>query len=223
MPVTNLTPTSASRKLLDILVRHGPMTVRQLTRALGVTATAVRQSISRLLTDGWIVRTQRRGPTGRPADVFAVSPRAARAYGTRPQDASKALVDAIMGELGLPAGRHVLRRAGRGLAARLRPRVGEGSPRERLRKLAECLSEDGDIAEAKPADGEIRLRVFNCPYGGRPDEHGEICEMERAAFSELVGQPLRLAVRHAERRPYCEFHLKEDAAPGGAGCGEECD
>ena len=61
------TTTEASdRQVLDLLRRNGPMGIAELTDALDVTATAVRQRLSRMTAQGLITRQAQRAARGRP-------------------------------------------------------------------------------------------------------------------------------------------------------------
>ena len=55
--------------------RNGEMTVRELVKALGVTTTAVRLQVDRLVRDGILTVDKRGGRRGRPSDVFRLTER----------------------------------------------------------------------------------------------------------------------------------------------------
>ncbi len=199
-----LSTDSRARQVLDTIARHDAMTVRQLVAALGVTTTAVRQQVNRLVDDGWLLRRQQQGTTGRPADVFSLAPRARRLFGGRADELARTLVRTIVDELGPNEGRKLLRAVGHRLAEQTRDGLNDGPSDERLLQLAQRLQDEGDVVDADRQNGHLRLAVFTCPYGGQPDQHGEICELERQAFSEVVGQPVKLERRSASH-PCCEF------------------
>ena len=57
---------TSDKQMLDIIRRRGAVTISALVAEMGVTATAVRQRIQRLTTEGLIERqTERRGAGGR--------------------------------------------------------------------------------------------------------------------------------------------------------------
>lgn len=196
---------SRGREIIDLLARRHSMTIRQIVDDLGVTTTAVRSQVNRLESEGWVERSQRRGGAGRPADVFRLTPRGRRLFSSRAEDTVAALIEAAFDKLGPAGTRNLLRGVGHRLAERSRGAVGVGSAEERIEKLARKLGDDGDLAESDNQDGRLKLAVFTCPYEGVADNHREICEMERQAFSELVGRPLRLSKRRPDGHRCCEF------------------
>jgi predicted ArsR family transcriptional regulator len=196
---------SRARQVMETIARNGPLTIRQLVDAVGVTTTAIREQVVRLTEEGWLIRSQQHGAVGRPADVYALSRRAMRLFGGRADGLARVLVETIIEELGPARGREVLRAASHRLADRVEPGLRGESTADRLRQLEAALRETGDIVEADMSGGRMRLTVFTCPYGGNPDEHGELCEMESQTFSELVGKPVTLARRRSDRHPCCEF------------------
>ena len=145
------------------LLRHGPLSIAELVRELAVTTTAVRMQVNRLLAEGWLVHTRRSAGPGRPAGVYALSDRARREIGVRSgPELSKLLLAEIAEQEGEQKAKLLLAGVSRRLAEAARQSVGNGSPEERLRRLAEFLSGEGIPAEAPPEGA--RLTVFACPY-----------------------------------------------------------
>lgn len=205
---------SSAQRVIDLLVRRGPLTIAQLVAELGVTTTAVRQQVNRLSADGWITRTQRRRGPGRPADVFAISEEARRRFGTNLGELSRLLIEEIVDAEGPARGRVLLRRVGRRIAENRRSAVGEGPPSDRLRRLAELLSRDGMMVAAEQSGDDLKLTVFTCPFRGLATEHPEVCDMEREAFSALLGGPVQLRQCAQSGYARCEFGVSaEPPAP----------
>jgi len=205
---------SSAQRVIDLLVRRGPHTMAQLVAELGVTTTAVRQQVNRLLANGWVTRTQRRRGPGRPADVFAISEEARRRFGTNAGELSRLLIEEIVDAEGPMRARMRLRRVGQRMAESQRSVVGEGPPLDRLQRLAELLSRNGMTVAVEQSGEGLRLMVFTCPFGGLATEHPEVCDMEREAFSALLGGPVQL--RRCVQSGYarCEFGVSaEPPAP----------
>lgn len=197
----------SAQRVIDLLVRRGPHTMAQLVAELGVTTTAVRQQVNRLLANGWITRTQRsRGP-GRPADVFAISEEARRRFGTNLGALSRLLIEEIVDAEGPARGRMLLRRVGRRMAESQRSAVGEGPPADRLQRLAELLTRDGMMVAAEQSGDDLKLTVFTCPFGGLATEHPEVCDVEREAFSALLGGSVQLRRCVQSGHAHCEFSV----------------
>ncbi|HZW32242.1 MAG TPA: AsnC family protein, partial [Isosphaeraceae bacterium] len=61
---------SSDRELLDLIRRRGPLTVPEMAASLGVTGTAIRNRLARLLGTGLVERRAERGGRGRPRHVY---------------------------------------------------------------------------------------------------------------------------------------------------------
>lgn len=203
---------SAAERMIAAVTRRGQMTIAELVESLGVTTTAVRQQVNRLVAAGWLVRSQRRGGAGRPADVFSVSERGKRLFGEWKDEFSKLLLEEMARVEGPARRRKILRSVGRRMAEERRRFVGEGSPLERLRRLADLLNREGVLAESHGSPGEVHLTVFNCPYRGLAHEHREVCEMELETFSELVGGAVRRDQCVLDGHERCEFSVAPPSA-----------
>ena len=75
--MSGLTETS-DKALLDYLRRHGDARISDLVAETGVTATAVRQRIQRLMADGLIERTAETMGRGRPNHRYSLTEKGER-------------------------------------------------------------------------------------------------------------------------------------------------
>ena len=80
---------SPARRIIELLLRQGRMTIAQLVESTGVTTTAIRQQVDRLVFEGWLVREGRRGGLGRPAHVMSVSNQTKRLFGQQSDDLAR--------------------------------------------------------------------------------------------------------------------------------------
>jgi predicted ArsR family transcriptional regulator len=198
---------SRARATLEAVARGGSMTVRDLVDALGVTTTAVREQVNGLHAEGWLVRSQRQGRTGRPADVFTLSEKANRLFAGQLDDFARLLAAEVFDLVGRKKGRELLARVGRRMARSVRQEVGGGSPKKRLGRLARFLAERGDLVQTGRTNEGLSLKLHRCPYGSLPEQHESICEMERATFSELIGATARLEKSCENGHRCCEFTI----------------
>ncbi len=198
---------TAGGKLVEFLAQRGPTTVRGLVDGLGVTTTAVRQQVDRLLRDGWLVRSRRHAGTGRPADVYALSQKGKQVYAGRTDVLAKLLLDELVVTCGQETARTVLVGVGRRLAESAQRVVGPGTVAERARRLAKLLGTKG-FDDGERAGGNPRLSVYACPYAGVANGHPEVCEMERAMITRVLGVPVRRTQRFLDGHRVCEFELE---------------
>ena len=72
---------SSDRPLLDLIRRQGPMTVAEMVDALGVTPTAIRNRLTRLVGSGMVERRSESGHRGRPSTLIRPASRPTRSSG----------------------------------------------------------------------------------------------------------------------------------------------
>jgi predicted ArsR family transcriptional regulator len=198
-------PHSPSQRIIDTLLRNGPMTTSQLVLELGVTATAVGAQLARLESEGVVSHDQRRGGPGRPANLYSLSDKGRRTLGGQFDELSRLLIEELVRSDGPGKTRELLRRVGRRMADDVRSQVGNGPTADRLARLSLLLEREGMVVETSRQDDGVRLTVFNCPYPGLADDHREICEMERETVSDLVGGEVELDRCMVDGDRCCEF------------------
>ena len=87
---------NSDRPLLDLIRRKGPLTVSDMAKELGVTATAVRNRLSRLVSSGLVERQTEHGKRGRPRHTYQASPEAHKRLGQNYADLAVVLWEEMM-------------------------------------------------------------------------------------------------------------------------------
>ena len=208
---------SPARRIIDLLLRRGRMTIAQLVDATGVTTTAIRQQVDRLVSEGWLVRQRRRGGPGRPAHVLSVAGQTKRLFGQQSDDLARMIVEETIRQIGSEAARCVLRSVGRRIASLSYDQVGSGPMVERLRNLAGVMERRGMLVEAGETERGMSLTMFTCPYPELAEQHREICDMEREAVSELMGGQVELQQCMQDGHRCCEFSMSDEGGEVSAG------
>ncbi|MFM7159194.1 MAG: helix-turn-helix transcriptional regulator, partial [Planctomycetaceae bacterium] len=168
---------------LGQLQRTGPQTVQQLCAGAGVTATAVRQRLTRLQGQGLVARDRIRQGRGRPHYVYRVTELGARQLGDNYGDLALILWRELHAIDDKQVRDAVTTRVREALVGRL-GMYREGQIRERMRRLAESLSVRGYDVEIAESSGLPVLREHNCPYHELADQDREICNLERQVFEQ---------------------------------------
>jgi predicted ArsR family transcriptional regulator len=214
LPVADETRESPRDRIIRTLLRRGALTVTELTRDLGVTATAVREQVSRLTSEGWLNKSRRSSGPGRPAALFALSEKSKRLFTGHGPDLLRSLIREIAALDGEAKVQIILERVTRRMAEAARPAVGNGALAERVRGLEAFLSHEGVVAESDTQPQGQRLAVFTCPYSGVVEEHRELCELELAAFSELTASPVQRQHCLLDGHRACEFTFSQNDGAG---------
>ena len=178
--------------LLDLIRIAGPLSVTELADAMEVTATAVRQRLTRLMAQSMIQREAiRGGPGSSQASLLAhrqrLTPNRLELYRFR-RDALAG--DRPMGDENF--GREVLRRISRALAAGYARRSKEYSSRAGAitGRVCSIKADPGGVGmggQSFHASNTCLPRSESC---GSIDQN--ICQMEKTMFSELIGNEVEL-------------------------------
>ena len=202
---------SSDRALLDLIRRAGPLTISEMVRDQGVTSTAVRNRLSRLIEAGLVERETKPGSRGRPRHAYQASDLARRRLGQNYAELAVVLWDEMMTTV-------ADRRLRRLLFARITERLADLYRREvsgpewegRLVQLSNLLHDRGVDAEVAH-DGLQALPVLrqhSCPYYQLAEVDRAICALERKMFEKILGRGLRISQCRLDGDRSCDFQAK---------------
>tara|TARA_R110002049_G_scaffold2750_2_gene21782 strand:- start:666597 stop:667229 length:633 start_codon:yes stop_codon:yes gene_type:complete len=187
--------------------------VEQLIEELGVTATAVRQRIQRLLDLGLIDREKIVAGRGRPTYRYRLTVLGHRRAGANSSD----LADAMWREILLLKDANVRQqlissiasRLGRQFAAQLDDvsDAGSDSFESRMRQLSSMLADRQINTEVVHAGNLPVLDIGSCPYPTLTDTSDDrvMCRLEEQMLSEALGQPVELSSCRLDGDACCQF------------------
>jgi DeoR family suf operon transcriptional repressor len=206
---------SSDIALLDLLRKHGPLNVSQLKSAVGVTATAVRQRLVRLLAQGDIERHAERMSRGRPVHRYGLTEKGRRRAGANFADLAIALWQEIREIKDLEVRRGLLSRISRRLATLYAGQIHGSTVEEKMESLAALFRERQIPFEVERTSELPLLQATACPYPELAEQDRSVCSMERMMFSELLGENLRLSSCRLDGHNCCTF---EPSGAGTAAC-----
>ncbi|MEM9586269.1 MAG: MarR family transcriptional regulator [Planctomycetota bacterium] len=216
---------SVDRELLKALRGGEWMDVSDLKLALGVTATAVRQRIDRLMDLGLIDREKSPGGgRGRPTFCYRLSVAGHHHCGANPIELADAMWAAILGcqdaEVRETLIGEVAKRLGQRYALQLEQQSDNSEnsdePSSNLFGLAALLKQkDFDLRVSGTSDLPV-LDIGSCPYPTLADasDDREMCRLEEQMLSEALGQPVKLSSCQLDGHECCQFRTSEqEVAP----------
>ena len=179
--------------LLDLIRIAGPLSVTELADAMEVTATAVRQRLTRLMAQSMIEREAIRAGRGRPKHRYSLTDKGLRQTGSNFTDLALALWREIRTTGDENLSRDVLAAdfAGPGLGL-CRTNPGQHARRKTpvAGRTAQPAADPG--YHRRSTDNHSTLTAHACPYPNLAEEDQSICMMEKMMFSELIGNELEL-------------------------------
>lgn len=208
---------SSDRALLDLIRRRGPLTVDEMAAETGVTGTAVRNRLTRLVGAGLVERQPRRDGRGRPKLLYQASEEAHKRLGQNYADLAVALWEELMGSVEDRKLRRLLfTRITERLAEVYRGRVKGEEWEGRLVQLSGLLQDRGVEAEVARGDGEAGAQPFlrqnSCPYYELAEMDPAICALERKMLEKILGRGLRLSQCRLDGDRSCDFQAKPTPA-----------
>jgi DeoR family transcriptional regulator, suf operon transcriptional repressor len=196
---------SSDKAMLDVLRRNGAVTISVLVAEMGVTATAVRQRLQRLMADGLIERHAENKGRGRPNHRYSLTEKGERSAGTNFSDMADVLWDEIKSVADPEIRRGLLKRIAGRLAERYRNEVGGETLGERMTALAGVMGER-EIPFVVDQTGALPvLSALACPYPELAMRDRSVCTMEKMMLSEILGENVRLSECRLDGATCCTF------------------
>jgi DeoR family transcriptional regulator, suf operon transcriptional repressor len=191
--------------LLDLLRSRESMTVSALAEALQVTATAVRQRLTRLLAQEYVERTASGGRRGRPSHHYRLTEKGRRKAGSNFADLATVLWEEIRRIEDPQVRQGLLQRLAGRLAVMYEDKVHGRTLEERMRALLDLFSERQISLAVDTAGGLPVLTTATCPYPALAESDRDVCAMERDLFSRLLQNDMRLAGCRLDGDTCCTF------------------
>lgn len=187
------------------------MTVGEMAAETGVTGTAVRNRLARLLGAGLVERHTRQDGRGRPKHAYQASVEAHKRLGQNYADLAVALWEEMMSAVeDRKLRRTLFTRITERLAELYRSQVNGEGWEGRLAQLSGLLQGRGVEAEVarEGADRPAFLRQHSCPYYELAELDRAICALERKMFEKVLGKGLTLSQCRLDGDRSCDFQAK---------------
>ena len=202
------TPETSDLQFLDLLRKHRALSVSQLIANTGVTATAVRQRLNRLLRDGLIEREVKTGSRGRPSHKYQLSDKGRRSAGANFTDLAVALWQEIREIKDREIRRGLLQRLSKRMAEAYAQHISGDSLDDRMESLAQLFTARQipfDVQRTSASRSLPVLSAHACPYPELAEQDQSICAMEKMMFSELLGESVKLSNCRLNGDSCCTF------------------
>ena len=196
---------TSDKAVLDYLRRHGAVRLSDLVAETGVTATAVRQRVQRLMAEGLIARTTERQVRGRPNHRYALTEAGERHTGNNFGDLASVLWEEIKAVRDPEIRRGLLKRIADRFVARYRDHVDGVTLAERMASIADLMQQREIPFEVNTTGGLPVLSALACPYPELAKQDRGVCTMEKLMLSEVLGENVRLSACRLDGATCCTF------------------
>ena len=178
--------------LLELLRKQGPLTVSQMETLMGVTATAVRQRLNRLLANRYIEREAIVRGRGRPSHRYLLTTKGRRKTGENFGDLSIALWEEIRAIEDPEIRKGLIQRLSHRLAEKYADEIDGVSIEERMASVVSLFAQRHVPFRVEIRGGQPVLLAEACPYPELAEKDRSVCAMERMLLSELLGDRVKL-------------------------------
>ncbi|MFK7766635.1 MAG: helix-turn-helix transcriptional regulator [Mariniblastus sp.] len=176
--------------MIGLLRKSPTMTVCELTETMGVTATAVRQRLNRLMTLELIERTHSAEGRGRPSHHYRLSDKGRRSGANNLGDLAVVLWEEVQ-KIADPETRHrVISGAVESLAEKYKSETTGDTTEDRMRSIVGMFAQQKIPISFETNNGLPVIKVDGCPYPTLAQNNREICDMEKDLLSRVIGQPV---------------------------------
>lgn len=193
--------------LVDYLRRCGSSTISELVEFAGVTQTAIRQRLNRLMEQGLIVREAEIGAgRGRPTHRYSLSQEGERLGGSNYEDLAGILWSELRSVKDSELRQGLLRRIVTRMSETYRGKISGDKLLGRMESLVGLMAERDVPFEVRENDkGRPVLTALSCPYPELAEQDRGICAMEKMLFSEILGDGLQLSGCRLDGARCCTF------------------
>jgi predicted ArsR family transcriptional regulator len=195
-----------------LLLERGPITAAAVAETLGLSPAAVRRHLDCLVADGEACMrdapTRGRRGRGRPAKLWLLTETGRARFGHAYDDLAIAAIRFVAEAAGEGAVREFAQRRVAAMVGRHRDEVlGEQGPAQRAKALASALTREGYAASTRRVGAGEQLCQHHCPVAHVAAEFPELCEVETAAFAELLGTHVQRLSTIARGDAACTTHV----------------
>lgn len=192
-------------RLVDLIRGRETMSIAEIGDACGVTATAVRQRLTRLMSQGLVERVTKRHGRGRPEHRYSVTEKARRQLGNNYADLAMVLWTELRQVRDDEVRRGLLQRVADQMTQLYRGQVQGATTTDRMESLRGLFA-DRRVPMTVSADGRsAALEVGDCPYPELAAQDRGVCAMEKMMIAELLETPVRLSQCRLDGDTCCRF------------------
>jgi len=194
--------------VLDLLRKHDGLTIAELADAMGVTATAVRQRLNRLMGQGYIERLAAKAGRGRPTHNYHLTTKGKRKSGVNYADLALALWEEIRSIEDPQIKQGLISRLAKRLVDMYASEVNGNDIEDRIRELmALFMGRQIPMEYESDQNGNPVLNMLACPYPDLAEQDRAVCALEKAMVSELLGRNIELSHCRLDGESCCKYEF----------------
>ena len=206
MPVSQL---SESDQTMIGLLRGSPaMTVCQLVDEMGVTATAIRQRLTKLMALGLVDRSHAAEGRGRPSHYYELTDEGRKSLANNLGDLAVVLWQEVEKIENPETRQRVISGVVERLAEKYQSETTGETVEERMQSVVRMFAARQIPISLETSEGLPVIKVDGCLYPTLASESHDICNMEKELLSRVIGQPIDRCQCRQDGDQCCSFQVE---------------
>jgi len=210
-------PVSVRQSILEHLKLEVRLTVAELAERLGVTASAVRQQIALLESDGMLEFEDEKGRRGRPQRHYRLSVVGDEQFARTYASLAESLLESVRTRLGPEAVETAFDGRREQMEAELRPLIRATDLRARVSQFTTAMASRGYMPTLEEDDGGLSFTWHNCPVARVARQFTQPCAQEIRLIETLLGERVVRETCIARGDGACRYRVVQ--SPGNAPAG----
>ncbi len=200
----------AKAELIRLIKRQGSVSVKEASKKMDVSASTIRQHLSRLQADGFVDKRLKRGGIGRPSKMYYLTEKADIFFDNRESE----LLRELLQQLITSGKRETVEEFFSSICdenlERCQRRLLGATEGEKLPAIQTLLQEWGYMPECRHDDSDrLVIELHHCPYPNVADVVPYQCFCEKRLLESLTGRSLALECSMLEGASSCQFREDE--------------
>jgi len=204
---------STRMEVLELLRRKGHAGAETIAADLHVTPNAVRQHLTNLERDGFVVSTPEKSRRGRPSLLFSLTERADSVFPKRYGQLATMVLQEVHEMGGPDALDEVFERMATRHAGAIASKLEGLEFDEKLRRVVAWIGRAGTLAEQTETTEGVKVTIHNCPFRNTALKYPQVCTITPQLISKLLGTGVSQADSIHRHDPYCSFVVQRPSDP----------
>jgi predicted ArsR family transcriptional regulator len=196
---------STRMEVLELLRRKGHASAETIAAELLVTPNAIRQHLTNLERDGFVVSSPEKSRRGRPSLLFSLTERADSVFPKRYGQLATMVLQEVQEMGGPDALDEVFERMATRHAGAISRNLEGLEFDEKLKRVVAWIGRAGTLAEQTETPEGVRVTIHNCPFRNTALKYPQVCTITPHLISQLLGTAVSQADSIHRHDPYCSF------------------
>jgi predicted ArsR family transcriptional regulator len=204
---------STRMEVLELLRRKGHASAEIIAADLGVTPNAVRQHLTNLEREGFVVSHTEPSRRGRPSLLFSLTERADSVFPKRYGQLATMVLQEVQEMGGPDALDEIFARVATRHAGAIAPSMAGLDFDEKLRRVVAWIGRAGTLAEQTETTEGVKVTIHNCPFRNTALKFPQVCTITPHLISQLLGAAVSQADSIHRHDQYCSFVVQRPTDP----------